>query len=375
MEIENAPGWVFYLKDNGFIPLSSYKCGKWMYFFTDREFAKQICVKAIESGIVDECKHSDHDDGVSCFYINCDDLEAHRRVIDFFIENDLIRKTKAGKFYNISFKLDDQTRDGLYREDFNSLIRLDKFIDLNTGAWHMTEEVFESIMPPEVQSELRYRRKLKIADRLIDTEPEKITYQQCLDAVETSCKYLEFVPERFKTEEICLLAAQKGRALSCGIVQFIPSHILTREFVDTSVRKNPYLFDSFPEHLLNQETAISMSIDDTTVMTIVPKSLKDEHFYTELLKHHGMLLRRVPKKMLNQTLCGIAVNTSPAAVKYIPDSLIDAQTYLQAVELDWKVLRVIPEKYRSKDLIDCALAHHPKAKAKILSEAEKWNIR
>ena len=41
------------------------------------------------------------DDGVSCFYLNDDDLEGHRRVIEFFIKNDLIRKSKKGKLYNI----------------------------------------------------------------------------------------------------------------------------------------------------------------------------------------------------------------------------------------------------------------------------------
>lgn len=65
-----------------------------MYFFADRLFMEDVCKAAIEEGIVEECKHSNASEGVSCFYLNDDDVEGHRRVIGFFIRNGLIRKTK-----------------------------------------------------------------------------------------------------------------------------------------------------------------------------------------------------------------------------------------------------------------------------------------
>lgn len=37
---------------------------------------------------------------------NDDDIDGHRRDIEFFLKNNLIRKTKKGKLYNISFKND-----------------------------------------------------------------------------------------------------------------------------------------------------------------------------------------------------------------------------------------------------------------------------
>lgn len=111
------------------------KVGKWMYFFGDRQFVEKICREAIEQNIVEECKHSNADDGVSCFYLNDDDLEGHRRVIEFFIKNDLIRKTKKGKLYNISFKHDTQTLAGEYGDDYHSDIKLEEFVNLETGEW------------------------------------------------------------------------------------------------------------------------------------------------------------------------------------------------------------------------------------------------
>ena len=73
--------------------------------------------------------------GVICFYLNGDDIENHHRVIRFMIDNKLIRKTKTGRLYNISFKFDDQTRSGEYGADFKGEIKLAQFIDLNTGEW------------------------------------------------------------------------------------------------------------------------------------------------------------------------------------------------------------------------------------------------
>ena len=73
--------------------------------------------------------------GVICFYLNSDDIENHHRVIQFMIDNQLIQKTRKGKFYNISFKFDDQTRAKKYGKDFIGVIKLEHFIDLNTGKW------------------------------------------------------------------------------------------------------------------------------------------------------------------------------------------------------------------------------------------------
>ena len=136
MEILNFGGWVFYLTPQH-KTLEEHKCGKWMYFFYDRDFLETICKKAIEENIVYECKHTDNVEGVACFYLNGDDIEGHKRVIQFFLDNDLIRKTKTGKLYNIGFKYDEQTLAGEYGKDFNAEKKLEHFIDLNTGKWRV----------------------------------------------------------------------------------------------------------------------------------------------------------------------------------------------------------------------------------------------
>lgn len=58
--------------------------------------------------------------------------------LQFLIENDLIRRTKAGKLFDISFKFDEQTRAREAREyglSFDGKIRLSDYVDLQTGEF------------------------------------------------------------------------------------------------------------------------------------------------------------------------------------------------------------------------------------------------
>ena len=131
-KVINSP-WVFYLDGNP--EFDDHKVGKWMYFFNDRKRVAGLCEKAIEEGIVLEAKHSDAEEGVACFYLEFNDMKTHKKVIQFFLDNDMIQKTKSGKLHNISFKLDDQTRAGEYGNEFVSVIKLEHFLNLITGEW------------------------------------------------------------------------------------------------------------------------------------------------------------------------------------------------------------------------------------------------
>lgn len=135
------PCWSFYIDTELASELDESRCGKWMLYFNDIEFAEEVCRKAAIEKVVAECKHSSFESviengrGVACFYLNLDDVEAHHRVIAFMLEHGLVRKTKSGKLYNIGFKLDDQTRAGEYGTGFKARITLSDFVDLESGEF------------------------------------------------------------------------------------------------------------------------------------------------------------------------------------------------------------------------------------------------
>ncbi|MCR4726303.1 MAG: hypothetical protein K5753_03690 [Clostridia bacterium] len=139
MKIVSNQFWVYYVNMEERNKLDTHKTGKWMYFFNDVKFASKICSSAVENKIVVEAKHSNSTNGVCCFYLNCDDDFVHRKTISFFLDNNLIKRTKDGKLYNLSFKLDDQTRAGQYGDDFKSDIKLSNYINLETGEFIQRE--------------------------------------------------------------------------------------------------------------------------------------------------------------------------------------------------------------------------------------------
>ena len=101
--MERFGGWYWYLTENAKL-LEKHKCGKWMYFFRDQKFAMDLCEKAIAENVCYECKCTDmeftgSETGVICFYLNGDDIENHRRVIQFMMDNELIQKTKTGHLF------------------------------------------------------------------------------------------------------------------------------------------------------------------------------------------------------------------------------------------------------------------------------------
>lgn len=133
MKTKQSHGWVFYRNDT--VESDPEKSGKWMYFFENKDFVSKLCIEAIRTNVVDEVKYSDAENGVACFYLNYDDIDGHKRVLMYFMDNNLIPRTRRGKFTNISFKLNTQTNTGQYGDHFQSDIRLSDFYDLNNDEW------------------------------------------------------------------------------------------------------------------------------------------------------------------------------------------------------------------------------------------------
>ncbi|GGD28935.1 hypothetical protein [Pontibacillus salipaludis] len=150
--------------------LVSYKTGGWCYYGTntiqspafeetdnigkfmtfghgDISYEMQeLILKAIKQDITPLIKHTDLDmthlnphskDGswVVIWY-STDEEQALKGLAKFLIDHELVPKTKSGRYYNISFKYDQQTRNDEYGENFKSSISMGDIIDLNTGKFH-----------------------------------------------------------------------------------------------------------------------------------------------------------------------------------------------------------------------------------------------
>lgn len=142
MQINKDLFWTYYMDDD--VELDPLKVGKWMLFFNfneQRTFFDKICEDVVIKKILQQTKCSSRPNpqgqGVAIFYLHIDDKNTHKKIITYFIENNLIKETKAGKFYNLSFKLDNQTRAGEYGDDFKAQLKLEEIINLSTGEFQI----------------------------------------------------------------------------------------------------------------------------------------------------------------------------------------------------------------------------------------------
>ncbi|MGG3912212.1 hypothetical protein [Peribacillus simplex] len=143
-------GWCYYGINTAQSPAfkETDNVGKFMTF-RQGDFSnemQELILKAIKQGITPLIKHTDLDtldfnprskDGswVIVWY-STDEEKALKGLAKFLIDHGLVAKTKSGRYYNIPFKYDKQTRNGEYGEQFKSSISLKDLIDLNTGKFY-----------------------------------------------------------------------------------------------------------------------------------------------------------------------------------------------------------------------------------------------
>ncbi|PGX01696.1 hypothetical protein COE40_19200 [Bacillus cereus] len=135
-------GWCWYGTDTF---KETDNVGKFMTFVKDdiSNELQELILKAIKQGATTLIKHTDprtinfnpfvKDGSLAIIWYSTDEEKALKGLAKFLIDNDLVRKTKAGKYFNISFKYDDQTRNGEYGEQFKASISLKDLMDLDTG--------------------------------------------------------------------------------------------------------------------------------------------------------------------------------------------------------------------------------------------------
>ena len=165
-------GWYWFSSGKEAL-LDKEKCGKWMCYFTNLSFALLICQKALDQKVCYECKCSDlmstqKEQGVICFYANGDDVDNHKRIIQFMLDNDLIEETNSGKLRNISFKFDHQTRAGEYGANYKGKIKLNQFLDLESGEWLDGDEHSATAKKPKKKT--NYTRQLVDDYCVLDVE-------------------------------------------------------------------------------------------------------------------------------------------------------------------------------------------------------------
>lgn len=143
--IEDCWGW-HWASIKGY-KLDEDKGGKWMAFLPLDQYslAADLVDIAVDEGICkiakcslpERAQHSRDKTIAIILFGEIDDYHFHKSCTQFMLKYNLIQRTKTGRLYNISFKLNSQTRDGVYGDDYKNEIqlKLEHIRSLDTGEW------------------------------------------------------------------------------------------------------------------------------------------------------------------------------------------------------------------------------------------------
>ena len=111
-----SPAWTHYFdKDKEYV-FKEDQCGSWQYNFNASKNqlnrVKKLCEEAVLNGVAVEVKFTNEDamflkgKGKCCFYCNGDDMDAHKKILAFFIDNNMVMKDNFGNIRNMAFCYD-----------------------------------------------------------------------------------------------------------------------------------------------------------------------------------------------------------------------------------------------------------------------------
>lgn len=184
---------------------------------------------------------------------------------------------------------------------------------------------------------------------------KNITYDIATYVVQKDGKLLLFIPHELIDEPLCLLAfKQTPEAL-----EFIPDKFKTEEMVLQAVQHNGKLLEFVPHHLKKPPLfEIAFKQNPAAIEFIVPDTLKTEEMSTIAVQYDGNLLRYVPQRWRTKELYKLAVKKNPIAVNSIPRSLLP-EMLRELININAGVLSYVSYSFLNQPLIEELLESNP----------------
>lgn len=110
-----------------------YQWGRWVFLLDDNNFARDVCVRAVGTGIcyVAEVNAVDCQMfSVSLYVYGCD-IMSHMAVLDFILDNEFLHRDSYSRLSGVIFKSVSES----YSDEKLSVLKLDDFIDTYSCAW------------------------------------------------------------------------------------------------------------------------------------------------------------------------------------------------------------------------------------------------
>jgi Domain of unknown function (DUF4116) len=165
---------------------------------------------------------------------------------------------------------------------------------------------------------------------------------------------LEYVPEEYKTYELCLLAVQQnGRAL-----YYVPEEYKTPELCSSAIKQDGQALYNVPENKRTPDLYLLAVQQNGMTLEFVQEITYE--LCRLAIEKNGQALQFVPEKERTLELCRLAVEQNGIALRFVP-KYYTHELYDLAVQQDGHALKYVPEEDRTPEL--CYIAIQPDGRA------------
>jgi hypothetical protein len=217
--------------------------------------------------------------------------------------------------------------------------------------------------------------------------PEEFkTAELCLAAVKNEGSALEFVPEALKSEEICHAAIYYGHQAGMGMgrivygsaLKYVPQNLRTHEICLTALL-NDGSFDDVPDSIKTREFYLAVLTErhygyvskDKVLVNAVPDTVKSAEFYLEVVQRQKRAFEYVPDEYKTIEMCRFAVEHDVYSggwvsanayyecvtpeLAYVPQALKTVELCKAAVAQNWHALEYVPEELKTGEICRVAV--------------------
>lgn len=187
-----------------------------------------------------------------------------------------------------------------------------------------------------------------------------------LRAVKKCPNLLEYVPETGINDEVILAVADSD----CGL-RYIPEQYKTKEICDRAFKKNVWNLSDIPDQFKTAEMCMKAVGESGFLLRHVPDKLKTTEMCKIAVKDDGNGTPDVPERLYDKELAKLVLKHPGSKVfplKIIPKQFLDYEMCKYAVTNIWGSLQDVPEEYKDYDLCLCAVKNDPRAVQYVPSE-------
>lgn len=168
--------------------------------------------------------------------------------------------------------------------------------------------------------------------------PNRVTQEMCLKAVNQNVEAFRYIPDNFKTPEICSFA----------------------------VSQDPILIYCVPNDRKTEAMCYEAVVKDFRTFLFIPEELRTPNICAAAILEYPKDLKHVPYQSMSYELCELAVSNNPEVIEFVPKESKYTGIYKLAVSLEPKLLYSVPLKLMTEEICQTAERKSPGAIGNVL---------